>query len=83
MGYIAERLAELDADRQELARYQALDKQRRGLEYALYDKELSKTREELAQVRRKAANLLFSMNLPVLNCVVARSSIRALCCRGR
>lgn len=50
MAYIEERLRELDADRAELAHYQALDRQRKAIEYILYDKELAKTKEELVEV---------------------------------
>lgn len=44
---IEKRLQELDAEKEELARYQALDKQRRVAEYSYYDKEQRKARAEL------------------------------------
>lgn len=47
---IDEKLAELAADRAELEAYQALDKQHRGIEYALLDRELTTARQELAKV---------------------------------
>lgn len=37
-----ERLGELEEEKEELGAYQKHDKQRRALEYALYDKELTK-----------------------------------------
>eukprot|EP00879_Flechtneria_rotunda_P032797 GHRR01036150.1.p2 GENE.GHRR01036150.1~~GHRR01036150.1.p2 ORF type:complete len:122 (-),score=44.15 GHRR01036150.1:116-481(-) len=47
---IEEKLNELNAERAELEAYQALDKQQRGIEYALLDRELTAARQELAQV---------------------------------
>lgn len=47
-----EKLGELDAEREELHKYQQLDKQKRGLEYAVYDKELSDARKKLDEVGR-------------------------------
>mmetsp|Transcript_28839 Transcript_28839/g.68899 ORF Transcript_28839/g.68899 Transcript_28839/m.68899 type:complete len:1112 (-) Transcript_28839:128-3463(-) len=50
-----EKLAELDAEREELHKYQQLDKQRRGIEYALHDKELTETRKKLEEIETKRA----------------------------
>lgn len=44
-------MAELDAEREELVKYQGLDKTRRSLEYAIYDKEVTETRDKMEQVR--------------------------------
>ncbi|KAK9866710.1 hypothetical protein WJX84_008069 [Apatococcus fuscideae] len=44
------RLKELDEERAELAQYQQIDKQRRSLEYAIYDKEISDIRSKLEQI---------------------------------
>lgn len=46
-----EKLDELEADRAELEAYQALDKQQRGINFALLDRELTAARKELAKVR--------------------------------
>ena len=46
------RLAELEEERAELARFQAADAQRRSLEYTIYDKEAAETRAKLEQARR-------------------------------
>lgn len=46
-----ERLRELDEEKEELKKYQQLDKQRRSLEYTIYDKELSGVRQKLGEVR--------------------------------
>ncbi|PWA77306.1 RecF/RecN/SMC [Artemisia annua] len=48
--YLDERLRELDEEKAELKKYQQLDKQRKGLEYTIYDKEVSEARRELAEV---------------------------------
>ncbi|XP_013744005.1 structural maintenance of chromosomes protein 3 [Brassica napus] len=48
--YLDERLRELDEEKEELRKYQQLDKQRKSLEYTIYDKELHETREKLEQV---------------------------------
>ena len=47
---LEERLAELEEERKELAKFQQIDKQRRSLEFAIYDKELADTRAKLDQV---------------------------------
>ncbi len=51
------KLGELDAERDELHKYQQLDKQRRGLEYTLYDKELADARKKLGDVSEWAGRL--------------------------
>lgn len=48
--YLEERLRELDEEKEELKKYQQLDKQRRSLEYTIYDKELHDARQKLAEV---------------------------------
>lgn len=50
IGYIEERLEELDQEKEELKEYQALDRDKRALEYAMYDKELHEAQEKLAEV---------------------------------
>jgi structural maintenance of chromosome 3 (chondroitin sulfate proteoglycan 6) len=47
---IEEKLTELNAERAELEAYQGLDRQQRGIEYALLDRELTAARKELAKV---------------------------------
>eukprot|EP00698_Gefionella_okellyi_P003554 TRINITY_DN13345_c0_g1_i1.p1 TRINITY_DN13345_c0_g1~~TRINITY_DN13345_c0_g1_i1.p1 ORF type:complete len:1206 (+),score=342.11 TRINITY_DN13345_c0_g1_i1:115-3732(+) len=53
--YIDERLGELEGEKDELKEYQRLDKDRRALEYAIYDGEYRGTMTELAAIdeRRK------------------------------
>ncbi|XP_058098866.1 structural maintenance of chromosomes protein 3 [Magnolia sinica] len=48
--YLEERLRELDEEKEELKKYQQLDKQRRSLEYTIYDKELHDARQKLGEV---------------------------------
>lgn len=43
-------MRELDEERAELARYQEADKERRGIEYAIYDRELTAVKKQLEQV---------------------------------
>lgn len=60
LEYIQERLAELEEEKQELSQYQALDKQRRALEYTIYAREQAETNEKLDELeenrRRDLAN---------------------------
>ncbi|KAL5994618.1 hypothetical protein ACLOJK_024671 [Asimina triloba] len=44
------RLRELDEEKEELRKYQQLDKQRRSLEYTIYDKELHDAKQKLTDV---------------------------------
>ncbi|KAI3700289.1 hypothetical protein L2E82_44911 [Cichorium intybus] len=48
--YLDERLRELDEEKAELKKYQQLDKQRKSLEYTIYDKELNDAKRELVEV---------------------------------
>ncbi|XP_024176770.1 structural maintenance of chromosomes protein 3 [Rosa chinensis] len=48
--YLDERLKELDEEKEELRKYQQLDKQRKSLEYTIYDKELQDARQRLTEV---------------------------------
>ncbi|XP_076907495.1 structural maintenance of chromosomes protein 3-like [Bidens hawaiensis] len=48
--YLDERLRELDEEKAELKKYQQLDKQRKSLEYTIYDKEVNDARKELVEV---------------------------------
>lgn len=50
MQQLESRLRELEEDRKELARFQQVDRQRRSLEYTIYDKEVTDTAAKLEQV---------------------------------
>lgn len=43
-------MKELDEEKEELRKYQQLDKQRKALEYTIYDKELHDARQKLVEV---------------------------------
>ena len=49
-------LATLEAEQAELAKYNTLDKQRRSLEYTIYDKDIAATRDKLDQVSMPLPN---------------------------
>ena len=51
--FIESRLKELDEEKDELQRYTALDRDRRSLEYTVYEKDLSDTRAKLDEVEEK------------------------------
>ncbi|KAL3820446.1 hypothetical protein ACJIZ3_006351 [Penstemon smallii] len=48
--YLDERLRELDEEKEELKKYQQLDKQRKSLEYTIYDKELHDAKQKLVEI---------------------------------
>ncbi|KAK4607282.1 hypothetical protein RGQ29_001196 [Quercus rubra] len=48
--YLDERLKELDEEKEELRKYQQLDKLRKSLEFTIYDKEVHDARQKLAEV---------------------------------
>ena len=50
LKFIEERLGELEQEKQELTEYEQLDKQRRALEYCVYDREYAKANEQLQQM---------------------------------
>ena len=45
--YIEERLEELEGEKEELSAYQKCDRDKRAIEYTIYDKELRKAREQI------------------------------------
>ncbi|KAH7431806.1 hypothetical protein KP509_08G067300 [Ceratopteris richardii] len=55
--YIEERLKELDEEREELKKYQELDRQRRSLEYTIFEKELLDTRQKLDEIEDARAKV--------------------------
>ncbi|KAJ6410089.1 hypothetical protein OIU84_009567 [Salix udensis] len=56
--YLDERLKELDEEKEELRKYQQLDKQRKSLEYTIYDKELHDARQKLLEVEEDLEKVL-------------------------
>lgn len=55
--YIEERLQELDEEKEELKKYQQLDKQRRSLEYTIFEKELLDARQKLDETEDARARI--------------------------
>mmetsp|Transcript_5649 Transcript_5649/g.13688 ORF Transcript_5649/g.13688 Transcript_5649/m.13688 type:complete len:1297 (+) Transcript_5649:271-4161(+) len=53
-----EELSQLEKDKEELTAYQSLDRERKALEYTLYDKELRKARLTLDQIENQRVNHL-------------------------
>lgn len=51
------KLKQLDAERDELAKFQAIDRERRSLEYAIHDKEVSDAAAKLEEVQLLVAPL--------------------------
>lgn len=52
MESMGEKLAELEAEREELDRYLQADRDRRSLQFTLWDADLNKTQGDLAKVCR-------------------------------
>ncbi|XP_073386967.1 structural maintenance of chromosomes protein 3 [Physcomitrium patens] len=55
--YIEERLKELDEEKEELKKYQQLDKQRRSLQYTIFEKELLDARQKLEEIEEARARV--------------------------
>jgi structural maintenance of chromosome 3 (chondroitin sulfate proteoglycan 6) len=51
--FIEARLEELERDKAELVEYQALDREKRCIEFAIWDKDLDEARSGLAKVGRQ------------------------------
>ncbi|GAV74167.1 SMC_N domain-containing protein/SMC_hinge domain-containing protein [Cephalotus follicularis] len=68
--YLDERLKELDEEKEELRKYQQLDKQRKSMEYTIYEKELNDARQKLVEVeeaRTKVSETWSKMHNSVLD----------------
>jgi structural maintenance of chromosome 3 (chondroitin sulfate proteoglycan 6) len=55
-------LHELDEEKEELKKYQQLDKQRRSLEYTIFEKELLDARQKLEEVHKCNISEIFLMD---------------------
>jgi structural maintenance of chromosome 3 (chondroitin sulfate proteoglycan 6) len=62
LEYMEERLEELRDEKEELTQYQTLDRQRRAMEYTLYDKELGRAREQLNSIEHERVEEMESMS---------------------
>ncbi|XP_052205645.1 structural maintenance of chromosomes protein 3 isoform X2 [Diospyros lotus] len=67
--YLDERLKELDEEREELKKYQQLDRQRKSLEYTIYDKEINDARQKLMEVE-EARNKVSETSTKMYNSVL-------------
>ena len=56
LSYMEQRLDELRGEKEELTQYQKLDRNRRAVEYTLYDKELRRARETLDEIEHTRAD---------------------------
>ena len=56
LSTMEERLNELRGEKEELTQYQKLDRDRRAMEYTLYDKELRRARETLDEIEHARAD---------------------------
>ncbi|CAA3031337.1 structural maintenance of chromosomes 3 [Olea europaea subsp. europaea] len=68
--YLDERLRELDEEKEELRKYQQLDKQRKSLEYTIYDKELHDAKQRLSEIeeaRTKVSETSMKMHNSVMD----------------
>ncbi|CAN6347947.1 unnamed protein product, partial [Urochloa humidicola] len=74
--YLEERLRELDEEKEELKKYQQLDKQRRSLEYTILDHELNDARDELASMDDNRRKISESMSLADNEVVDVREMIK-------
>lgn len=50
LKYIDERLSELETEKEELVKFETLDKQKRSIEYNLYEKQLRDSEKNLEKV---------------------------------
>ncbi|KAK9806507.1 hypothetical protein WJX73_005362 [Symbiochloris irregularis] len=71
-------LKTLETEQAELAKFQAADKERRSLEYTIYDREMSQTRDKLAQVEEERKKEADQGGEVQDRLVQARASLKAL-----
>ncbi|KAJ1999898.1 Structural maintenance of chromosomes protein 3 [Coemansia thaxteri] len=62
LSLIEERLGELDAEKEELDKYRALDRERRCMEYAIYSLEQEDVVEQLDEIDIKREQLVVAVN---------------------
>lgn len=63
LDYIDSRLAELEEEKEELREFQDKDKDRRCLEYALYQRELEEVGEALEEIEEERRGEVHSANV--------------------
>lgn len=73
VAQLEQRLAELDEEREELAKYRKVDKERRSLEYTIYDKDLHETRLNLDKVIKQSDHLGYHLVQSCVSIVLVRT----------
>lgn len=63
LDYIDSRLTELEEEKEELKEYQEKDKERRCLEYALYQRELEEVTEALEEIEEERKGEVHTANV--------------------
>ena len=63
LEYIESRLAELEEEKEELKEFQAKDKERRCLEYALYQRELEEVGEAVEEIEEERRGEVHGANV--------------------
>lgn len=77
LSYIESRLSELEAEKEELKRFQELDRERRALEYAVYSKEIEDAKAGLEKIsiirhEQKTSGQNSHVQLDALNETISR-----------
>ena len=73
VAQLEQRLAELDEEREELAKYRKVDKERRSLEYTIYDKDLHETRLNLDKVTKQSDHLGYHLVQTCVSIVLVKT----------
>ncbi|KAJ1932549.1 Structural maintenance of chromosomes protein 3, partial [Linderina macrospora] len=68
LGFIEERLGELDAEKEQLDKYRTLDRDRRSLEYAIYALEQEDVAEQLDEIDARREQLAGAVNVRQEEC---------------
>jgi structural maintenance of chromosome 3 (chondroitin sulfate proteoglycan 6) len=76
LKYIEDRLSELEKEKEELSKYQKLDKERRALEYIIYDKDLQQTNSSLVELEADKTSESEKANLIHTKALQARETLR-------
>ena len=76
--FIESRLNELDSEKDELVKYVELDKAKRSIEYAIYDKELSEARQKLDDIEEKRRHASERARMTEEETISAKAEVREL-----
>lgn len=78
LSYINQRLEELEEEKEEYRIYQKADKERRALEYNIYDKDLQQTLKELDTIEEERRSESTKANAIYESALSAREEVRDL-----